>query len=559
MMLIELDIKNFALIDHITLSFDKGFTVLTGETGAGKSIIIDAVALCLGGRGDRGLVKFGSDKARIQAVYDVNHCREVLAIMEEYGIEVDEERQLIVTRDLYSNGKSICRINGQNVTQSILKKIMSRLINIYGQHEHQSLLDQSVHCQILDDYGGEKTKSLLNDFKKHFQRIVSLKRELERLGINDQERARQLDFLRTQIREIDEANLMEAEEENLKKQNELLRNAQQIFKALGLFYDGVYEGGEYPSSLDLLSSNIKELAHISPFSESLEEFSNRAEDIRINLEELCRDIRAYHDQIEFSPDELEKIQQRLETINHMKRKYGQSIEEILTYRDSLIIELDELLNSAERHSKLTEELKQEEETALSLAEKLSKQRNKTAKTLENDMVSILETLNMGKVSFSVSRKRTELSGNGVDEITFLISTNAGEPLKELMKIASGGEMSRIMLAFKTLFAKIDDIPTLIFDEIDAGISGRTAQVVGEKMAYVAKTHQVICITHLPQIAALAKNHYMIEKQLSKNKTKVCVNLLMGTERLYEVGRLLNGSVTEITLEHAKEMLENKGG
>ncbi|SFH48525.1 DNA replication and repair protein RecN [Tindallia magadiensis] len=558
-MLIELDIKNFALIDHITLSFDKGFTVLTGETGAGKSIIIDAVALCLGGRGDRGLVKFGSDKARIQAVYDVNHCREVLAIMEEYGIEVDEERQLIVTRDLYSNGKSICRINGQNVTQSILKKIMSRLINIYGQHEHQSLLDQSVHCQILDDYGGEKTKSLLNDFKKHFQRIVSLKRELERLGINDQERARQLDFLRTQIREIDEANLMEAEEENLKKQNELLRNAQQIFKALGLFYDGVYEGGEYPSSLDLLSSNIKELAHISPFSESLEEFSNRAEDIRINLEELCRDIRAYHDQIEFSPDELEKIQQRLETINHMKRKYGQSIEEILTYRDSLIIELDELLNSAERHSKLTEELKQEEETALSLAEKLSKQRNKTAKTLENDMVSILETLNMGKVSFSVSRKRTELSGNGVDEITFLISTNAGEPLKELMKIASGGEMSRIMLAFKTLFAKIDDIPTLIFDEIDAGISGRTAQVVGEKMAYVAKTHQVICITHLPQIAALAKNHYMIEKQLSKNKTKVCVNLLMGTERLYEVGRLLNGSVTEITLEHAKEMLENKGG
>ncbi|SDY89349.1 DNA repair protein RecN [Tindallia californiensis] len=558
-MLIELDIKDFALIDHLTLSFDKGFTVLTGETGAGKSIIIDAVGLCLGGRGDRGLVKSGSDKARIQAVYDVGHCRDILTITEEYGIEFDEEKQLIVTRDLYANGKSICRINGQNVTQGILKKIMSRLINIHGQHEHQSLLDQSVHCQILDDYGGEKIKSLINDFKKHFKQTIFLKKELNRLGINDQERARQLDFLRTQIKEIDEANLFEGEEENLKEQNELLRNAQQIFKALGLFYDGVYEGGEYPSSLDLLSSNIKELAHISPFSESLEEFSNRAEDIRINLEELCRDIRAYHDQIEFSPDELERIQQRLETINHMKRKYGQSIEEILTYQDSLINELDELINSAERYSKLTKELKREEEIALSIAEKLSKQRSKTAKILENDMISILETLNMGKVSFSVSRKKTEMSGNGIDEITFLIATNPGEPLKELMKIASGGEMSRIMLAFKTLFAKIDDIPTLIFDEIDAGISGRTAQVVGEKMAYVAKTHQVICITHLPQIAALAKNHYMIEKQLSKNKTKVCVNLLLGTERLYEVGRLLNGSVTEITLEHAREMLENKGG
>lgn len=555
-MLIELDIRDFALIDHVAVAFNKGFTVLTGETGAGKSIIIDAVGLCLGGRGDRELVKSGRDKARIQAVFDVAECEEeVLTLLEEYGVDIDDDHQLVVSRDLYQNGRSICRLNGLTVTQQILKRVMSRLMDIHGQHEHQSLLDQSRHCKILDVYGGKKLETLYENYKDRYENILSLRKELERLGTSDQERARQLDFLQAQIEEIDEAGLSAGEEETLKERNEFLRHGQQIFQTLGAFHEGVYEGGEYPSSLDLLSMHVKEMFSLAHLSKPLEDFSQRAEEIRINLEELCRDVRSYHDQVDFMPEELETIQQRLEQINHLKRKYGSSIEEILDFRESLQNELDELNNSAEKYEQTIKELEAEKNAAMELAEKLSKTRMETARKLQKEMVDILKTLNMGKVTFSVDRQPTEMKASGIDEISFLISTNQGEPLKPLSKIASGGEMSRIMLAFKTLFARIDSIPTLIFDEIDAGISGRTAQVVGEKLSYVSQNHQVICITHLPQIAAMAKNHFQIEKKAIGKKTKVQVNILEEEERLHELGRLLDGKVTDITLQHAREMLK----
>ena len=554
-MLIELDIRDFALINHVALTFHKGFTVLTGETGAGKSIIIDAVGLCLGGRGDRELVKSGAEKARIQAVYDVDGCDDVLALLSEVGVEIGEDRQLIVNRDLFGNGRSICRLNGLTVTQQILKKIMSRLMDIHGQHEHQSLLDQSRHVGILDAYGGKELESLKKDFQMHYQTVLTLKKELERLGTSDQERARQLDFLQVQIEEIDEANLKTEEEDELKERNAFLRHGQQIFQTLGAFHEGVYEGGEYPSALDLLGQHVKELFQLAHLSSPLEELSIRAEEVRINLEELCRDVRSYHEEVDFLPEELESIQQRLELINQLKRKYGSSIEEILDFRESLQDEMDELINSAERYQNTMEKLAVEKEMATALAHILSKARKETAKKLQIEMEDILATLNMGKVSFSVDQQMVEMKASGMDEISFMISTNQGEPLKPLSKIASGGEMSRIMLAFKTLFARIDAIPTLIFDEIDAGIGGRTAQVVGEKLAYVSQNHQVICITHLPQIAAMAQHHFQIEKRESGKKTSVRVNTLQEEERLHELGRLLDGTVTDITLQHAREMLK----
>jgi len=554
-MLVELDIRDFALIDHVTLTFHKGFTVLTGETGAGKSIIIDAVSLCLGGRGDRELVKSGAEKARIQAVFDVDGCEDVFTLFHEVGVDIGEDQQLIVNRDLFGNGRSICRLNGLTVTQQVLKKIMSRLMDIHGQHEHQSLLDQGRHVGILDAYGGKKLESLKKEFQAHYQNITTLKKDLERLGTSDQERTRQLDFLQVQIEEIDEAGLQPGEEGALKERNEFLRHGQQIFQTLGAFHEGVYEGGEHPSVLDLLGQHVKELYQLAHLSKPLEAFSERAEEVRINLEELCRDVRSYHEQVDFLPEELESIQQRLEQINHLKRKYGSSIEEILDFRQSLQDEMDELINSAERYQQTMEKLADEEESARALANRLSKAREETAKKLQKEMVTILATLNMGKVSFSVDQQTVEMKASGMDDISFMISTNQGEPLKPLSKIASGGEMSRIMLAFKTLFARIDAIPTLIFDEIDAGISGRTAQVVGEKLSYVSQNHQVICITHLPQIAAMAQHHFQIEKWESGKKTNVGVNILQEEERLQELGRLLDGTVTDITLQHAREMLK----
>lgn len=554
MMLIELDIRDFALINHVTLTFHKGFTVLTGETGAGKSIIIDAVSLCLGGRGDRTLVKSGAEKARIQAVYDVNGYEDVQLMLRDLGVDLGDDQQLIVNRDLFSNGRSICRLNGLTVTQQILKRIMSRLMDIHGQHEHQSLLDQSRHIGMLDTYGGHMLESLKNEYRMHYQRILTLKKELQGFGTSDQERARQLDFLQVQMDEIDDANLTIDEEAELQERNEFLRHGQQIFQILGGFHEGVYEGGEAPSALDLLGQHVKDLFQLTHLSKPLESFSSRAEEIRVNLEELCRDIRSYHEQVDFLPEELESIQQRLELISQLKRKYGSSIEEILTFRNALQDEMDELINSTEKYQQTIEKLAVEQESAKALANKLSKLRKETAKQLQKEMVGILVTLNMGKVSFSVDHQKVDLKESGMDEISFMISTNLGEPMKPLSKIASGGEMSRIMLAFKTLFARIDAIPTLIFDEIDTGISGRTAQVLGEKLAYVSQSHQVICITHLAQIAAMAQHHFQIEKNEHGKKTSVRVKTLLEEERLHELGRLLDGTVTEITLEHAREML-----
>lgn len=557
-MLLELKINDFALIDALQLSFNPGLTVLSGETGAGKSIVVDAVSMCLGGRADRDLVKSGASKARIQAVFEVDWLTETppVKLLQEAGVDCDNLNQLIVSREIHATGRSVCRINGIAVTQQLLKQVMQQVADLHGQHEHQSLLHQESHLTMLDNFGGNALRQAKEAYLTSYQELCKLRQDLKNLGSSETERTRQLDFLSFQIQEIEEAHLEPNEEDQLNQQNDLLRHAQQITTTLGNFHEEVYEGSMGTAVLDVLGSHTKSLWDISGYSSDLEGFANQAEELQIRLQDLCRDLKQYLDLVEFDPEEITHIQERLDLIHRLKRKYGSSVVEILAFQKELLCQYETLVGSEERYQQIVSELNLHQEKTMELARALSQLRITTAMKLEKEMVAVLRDLKMDKTIFKVEHafsKEDALNENGIDLVSFLISTNPGEPVKPLSKIASGGEMSRIMLAFKTIFARIDAIPTLIFDEVDTGISGRTAQVVGEKMSYVAGHHQVICITHLPQIAALADDHVYIEKQVRGESTRITVRHLTEEERLHELGRLMDGNISEITLTHAREM------
>lgn len=561
-MLLELEINDFALIDHLQLTFGPGLTILSGETGAGKSILIDAVSMCLGSRADRELVKSGREKARVQAVFEMVEKPLYKALLEEAGVPLDDTGQLIISREIHNTGRSIARINGTTVTQQLLKSIMQQVTDLHGQHEHQSLLQQETHLQLLDAFGGHSLQQVKKKFEESYAQVLSLQTELKKLGSSETERARQLDFLTYQLQEIENAQLQPGEEETLSEQNELLRHAQQITKVLGTFHEEVYEGSMSTAVLDILGQNVKALLDVAPYSRDLEAFASQAEELQIRLQDFSRELNRYQEHIEFDPEEIVQLQERLDLIHDLKRKYGSTVEEVLDFVQQLEQEKQDLVNSEARYHKIQGELDGAVAQTLQLAEELHHLRVKAAALMETEMVTVLKELHMGKVIFAVENKDADerlakgvFDEKGVDIVSFLISTNPGEPVKPLSKIASGGEMSRIMLAFKTIFARLDAIPTLIFDEIDTGISGKTAQVVGEKMKYVAKHHQVICITHLPQIAALADTHLQIQKSTKADKTLVEVKQLSEEERLHELGRLLDGDISEISLTHAREMRE----
>ena len=559
-MLLELEINDFALIDHLQLTFGPGLTILSGETGAGKSILIDAVSMCLGSRADRELVKSRREKARVQAVFEMVEKPLYKALLEEAGVVLDETGQLIVSREIHNTGRSIARINGTTVTQQLLKTVMQQVTDLHGQHEHQSLLHQETHLQLLDAFGGQSLQQLKKQFDESYARVMALQSELKKLGSSETERARQLDFLSYQILEIENAQLHPEEEETLTQQNELLRHAQQITKVLGTFHEEVYEGSLTTAVLDVLGKNVKALWDVAPYSKDLEAFATQAEELQVRLQDFSRELNRYQEQVEFDPDEIVQLQERLDLIHDLKRKYGSTVEEVLAFAQQLKQDQQDLMDSEARYHIIQGELDQALAQTLELAKTLHQLRVKAAALMETEMVAVLKELHMGKVVFAVDNQEAEkrlakgqFDEKGVDNVAFLISTNPGEPVKPLSKIASGGEMSRIMLAFKTIFARMDAIPTLIFDEIDTGISGKTAQVVGEKMKFVAKNHQVICITHLPQIAALADTHLHIQKTTKGEKTLVEVKKLSEEERLQELGRLLDGDISEISLTHAREM------
>lgn len=557
-MLLELNIENFAIIDKIRVSFNQGLNVLTGETGAGKSIIIDAISLVLGGRADKEYVRTGYERTTIEALFSTEHIKDIDEILKEYGIQKEIDNTLLITREIFNTGRSTSRINGRTVTLSMLNNITDKLIDIHGQHDHQSLLKNDKHLEFIDSLGDEELTKIKEKVKNEFQNLQALKNSLKVLVQNEMEKERKIDLLNFQLEEIDEARLVEGEEESLILEHNILSNSENIIKTLSdalSSLDSDYYGKN--SIIDELNNIYVNLTKISKHSDELLSFSSIIESIIYQLQDLIREMRNYQDKVEYNPEKLRFLNERLDLINKLKRKYGKTIKEILEYRDKINKNLNVLLNCEKEIKEIRNKIQNYEYNMNVLCQELTRKRTCIANRFEKGITKELSEVNMPKVKFEVKIDKFDyFTQNGLDKIEFLISTNPSEPLKSLSKIVSGGEMSRIMLAFKSILAEIDKIPTLIFDEIDTGISGRTAQIVGEKITKISRNHQVICITHLPQIAALADSHYLINKKITDDKSITKIIKLNYDERVEELSRLLGGvNLTETTKQHAREMIE----
>lgn len=567
-MLRQLDIHNIALIDNISIELGVGFNILTGETGAGKSIIIDSINAILGERISKDLIRTGKEKAIVEAIFEVEVENEKMSnIFEHMGIVPEEDGTLIISREFNLAGKNICRINGKMATVSMLKEIGELIIDIHGQYDNQSLLRTDSHIKLLDLFGGEKIQQLKHNYLNILADYKSIKGKLKEISGNIGERERRIDLLRFQIEEITKAALQPDEEEKLNKQRIVLSNSEKIIQALSSAYEFLLSGNNIKNSAsDNLNEALSELNGIAKLGENLSDIKKRLEEVSYQLDDITEEIRKEKDNVEYNPDMLESIEERLDFIFKLKRKYGISISEIQKYCKKSELELQELTDSEGAISRLNNRLKLLNEELYKSACLLNAERKKAAEILENEITGELNDLEMKKAKFKVNiefdekmeinneRKYTQ---NGLDRIEFLISPNIGEPLKPLSRIASGGEMSRIMLAIKTILADVDEIPTMIFDEIDIGVSGRAAQRVGEKLSFISKNHQVLCVTHIAQIASMADNHYLIEKFSNEESTETKVQRLKGNCIRDEIARILGGSnISDITLKHAEEMLEN---
>jgi len=569
-MIREISIKNIALIDDLTISFDKGFNVLTGETGAGKSIIIDAVNLALGERADRDLIQTGKDYARVEILFDLeNNQNRINKILSDLGIPPEVDGSLLLMRELNNQGRNICKVNGRLVTLSMLREISRHLVDVHGQHQHQFLLNPETHIVILDRLGNNEINGLKNELAQTWHSWHQIKKEIERINSLNQNGERRKDLLRYQIDEIIKADLKPYEEENIRKERAILSNAEKIANAINDAYQILYSGNsDIPSVLDSLAETVNNLHNLQGIDENLDGIVNRLEDIQYDLEDIARELRMYRDSFEYDPSRLAYLDARLDIIMTMKRKYGETIEDILKLKSEMELELDMIENCQEKLEILQKEYFREYRRLLQQCRELSAIRRKWAKFLEERLIKELSDLNMSKTIFKVSISNPDntsadenpiegITANGYDKVEFLISPNPGEPLKPLAKIISGGEMSRLMLAFKNIIGDLDEIPTMIFDEIDVGISGRTAQKTAEKIGSISKTKQVICITHLPQIAAMADCHFVIEKVTVGNRTRTTVTQLCFEERKEEIARMIGGSsLTQLSLQHAAELIES---
>lgn len=561
-MLLELEIQDFALIEKLKLKFNRGLNILTGETGAGKSIIIDSVNFVLGERTSKDVIRTGIDSTWVEAVFENINPPEIRSIMEGYGMEPNDE-VLILSRELNSSGRSICRVNGKVVTTSALKSIGNFLIDIHGQHEHQSLLNEATHIDILDMFGGDKLLNQKNIVSASFHKLSDIKNKLKSIMGDDSERARRLEFLKFQLDEIDGAGLKDGEEEELLHKRAILNNAEKLYSVMSNAYSTLYDSSDMNVAvLDHLGTILNEFHSIVSIDSNLQNIYKSVEDSYYTLESAASDIRDYRDKIDFNPGLIEEIEQRLDIINRLKRKYGATIGNILKYRDDIEGEMENILGSEERISELKKQQESEEIVLHEASSTLSDLRRSAAKRFESDIMSELKFLCMEKSTFRVDINTNEANGRtiynekGMDNVRFVMSTNPGEPEKPLSKIASGGETSRIMLAIKTALANLDKIPSLIFDEIDTGISGRAAQAVAEKLGEISRTHQVICVTHLPQIASMADTHFYISKTSNENKTTTHVEQLDSKGRIHEIARMLGGvKLTDITLKHSEEMIK----
>ncbi len=547
-MLRLLHIENIAVIEEADISFGEGFNVLTGETGAGKSIVIDAISAIMGERAYRDMIRTGTTKATVRGIFDQVPPMDWF---EDNGVPYDEE--LMIHREIHLDGKNVCRVNGVPVTVSILKKLGLRLINIHGQHDSAALFDETYHLTMLDSFG--ETEELLRDYTEAYDNIRRLRTEIDRLSMDESEKLRRMETLKHQINEISSAKLKIGEDEELEARRKIVQNAEKLSDGLNEALTAVDGGDGTEGAADLLAQAERSIGRLCRFDESLVELHEILSDLMYRVRDIGEQLQDRCYDLSFSADELEQIEERLDLIHRLRRKYGVTCADILDYLESAKAELDDMEFADDRIRQLKKELTLAEQEGWNRAMALREGRRTAALSLSAMLLKELSDLDMKKVQFSCEFTETDLGPLGADTVAFYMSANAGEALKPLSKVASGGELARIMLAMKNVLSGRDRIPTLVFDEVDTGVSGRAAQRVAEKLRKVALGKQVLCVTHLPQIAALASTHFLIAKGEREGRTYTTVTPQDREGRKAELARLIGGAtITETTLLSAEEML-----
>ena len=541
-MISTLHIKNIGIIDDLSIDLNEGLNVLTGETGAGKTLIIDSLGIISGGRFSKEMIRKGETNSFVEI------C------MYEPENENSIDGNIIVSREINSNGKNMCKINGRMVTVNELKNFMSKFIEIHGQNDNQSLLDNKFHLKYLDGFIGDKITDIKKQYKEKYEKYLEIKQELKNNYGDEKERERKLDLLRYQFNEIEEANLKVKEEDNLEEKRKLMINSEKISKNLNEADIAIGE-----NSIDSINTAIRALEKIENIDKKYEDISSNLKNIYYELQEISRDISEHKEDVYFDEQERNELEERLDLIYNLKRKYGNDVQEILDYKDEIEAEINHIENLDEYNNKLKKELKQLKEEMTKLAEKMHELRNEYGKVLSININKVLEDLEMknANINIHVDYNEEDFFENGKDIVEFYITTNLGEDEKQLAKIASGGEMSRIMLAIKKVLADTDKMPVLIFDEIDTGISGKAAGAVAEKLNGISKNHQVLCISHLPSIAAIADYNYFISKKVVENRTNTNIRLLNEKETLEEIARISSGEINEATIQYAMQLRNKK--
>ena len=541
-MISTLHIKNIGIIDDLSIDLNEGLNVLTGETGAGKTLIIDSLGIISGGRFSKEMIRKGETNSFVEI------C------MYEPENENSIDGNIIVSREINSNGKNMCKINGRMVTVNELKNFMSKFIEIHGQNDNQSLLDNKFHLKYLDGFIGDKIIDTKKQYKEKYEKYLEIKQELKNNYGDEKERERKLDLLRYQFNEIEEANLKVNEEDNLEEKRKLMLNSEKISKNLNEADIAIGE-----NSIDSINTAIRALEKIENIDKKYEDISSNLKNIYYELQEILRDISEHKEDVYFDEQERNEVEERLDLIYNLKRKYGNDVQEILNYKDEIEAEINHIENLDEYNNKLKKELKHLKQEMTTLAEKMHELRNEYGKVLSININKVLEDLEMknANINIHVDYNEEEYFENGKDIVEFYITTNLGEDEKQLAKIASGGEMSRIMLAIKKVLADTDKMPVLIFDEIDTGISGKAAGAVAEKLNGISKNHQVLCISHLPSIAAIADYNYFISKRVINERTNTNIKLLNEKETLEEIARISSGEINEATIQYAMQLRNKK--
>lgn len=550
-MLIQLDIENIAIIEQASIEFGKGLNVITGETGAGKSLLINSLNMVLGNRSNHDFIREGADFAKVSAVF---FCKEIDSFLSESGITPDDGN-VVISRKLYRDGRNLCRINGCAANVSLLKAVGEKLVVIHGQHDSSALMDTSSHINFLDEFA--KNSELLSEYKNIYTALKDAKARLEKLSLDEASRINEIDYLTYQTEEIEKADLSPDEEDELVSRKILLENSEALNSHSRKAYSAL--GGD-SGAKDILYDVKRSLEKLCEIDSSAEEFLKRAEDLYYEAEELGRDISSYVSGIEFNPSELHNIEDRLDTINTLKRKYGGDINHILSFYNTACEKITYLKSYNENKAQTENEIKVLEESALRLSEKITKTRTESSRLLSERLICELESLDMPNCIIEFAISPAPLNSMGAESVELMISTNPSEKPKSLSKIASGGEMSRIMLAIKSVFSDFDSIPTLLFDEIDTGVSGRAAEKIAKKMRKLSENLQLITVTHLPVIAAAADNHFLLEKTLTDNGYRTMIRELERNERINEIARIISGDkINDISLENAAQMLDAKEG